>query len=154
MAYNILMFKCQQCLKEKPLSEFPPAQNKIGHKKKCRECWSKYMRAYYKNKPEKYSIHKKYVQKNDIAYKKSYARHHISYDTFQKMFEKYDGKCYACQEQAATCIDHDHSCCPGSYSCGSCIRGLLCNWCNSALGHAKDNSNTLKKLIEYLDSRQ
>src|SRR6266496_914731 len=31
-------------------------------------------------------------------------------------------------------IDHDHDCCPGSASCGKCIRGFLCGLCNSAIG--------------------
>lgn len=28
------------------------------------------------------------------------------------------------------CVDHDKTHCPGSYSCGECIRALLCNNCN------------------------
>lgn len=28
------------------------------------------------------------------------------------------------------CVDHDKTHCPGPYSCGECIRGLLCNNCN------------------------
>jgi hypothetical protein len=30
-------------------------------------------------------------------------------------------------------VDHDHACCPGRVSCGKCIRGLLCHFCNSSL---------------------
>jgi hypothetical protein len=32
-------------------------------------------------------------------------------------------------------IDHDHDCCPGTYSCGRCVRGALCGRHNVYLGH-------------------
>ncbi len=31
-------------------------------------------------------------------------------------------------------VDHDHACCPGKYSCGKCVRGVLCFSCNTKLG--------------------
>lgn len=144
------MFTCVTCLVEKNISEFPSSPTKRGHKKQCRNCWSNYMRDYYNNNPKQYSKHKKYVSKNDITYKKSYARHHITKNQFDEMIEKYDGKCYSCKSKAATCIDHDHRCCPGQFSCGNCVRGILCNWCNSALGHAEDSVDILENLIKYL----
>lgn len=145
------MYKCATCKVDKPRDEFGSARGtKLGHLKKCKKCWAEYMRQYYKNNPKQYTKHKKYVEKNDITYKQSYSRHHISEEDFYKLLNKYDGKCYACRENTATCIDHDHSCCPSAYSCGSCIRGMLCNWCNSALGHSGDSVQKLYKLIDYL----
>ncbi len=47
-------------------------------------------------------------------------------------------------------FDHDHSCCPGKKSCGKCIRGLLCQRCNSTLGRVKDDPEILQGLIDYL----
>lgn len=31
-------------------------------------------------------------------------------------------------------VDHDHGCCSGTRSCGKCVRGVLCNTCNTRLG--------------------
>lgn len=42
--------------------------------------------------------------------------------------------CELCGSEENLSIDHDHACCPGSYSCGKCVRGVLCSECNSKLG--------------------
>lgn len=47
-------------------------------------------------------------------------------------------------------IDHDHTCCSGSRSCGECVRGLLCGGCNRGLGQFKDNPLALQSAINYL----
>jgi len=50
-------------------------------------------------------------------------------------------------------IDHDHACCPGSESCGHCVRGLLCRNCNVGLGHFDDDPDRLLAATAYLLSR-
>lgn len=53
-------------------------------------------------------------------------------------------------------IDHDHSCCgyrqgpKWRTSCGRCIRGVLCNHCNTSLGLLGEDSGRILGLAEYL----
>lgn len=58
--------------------------------------------------------------------------------------------CQVCGETTRLCIDHDHSCCAGVRSCGQCVRGVLCTWCNTTLGYAKEDIGRLEGLVTYL----
>jgi Recombination endonuclease VII len=72
---------------------------------------------------------------------------HISIEDYDRMYEEQGGLCGICgkpgrgSEWAAEegalrrlAVDHDRRCCPGSKSCGRCVRGLLCGSCNPKLG--------------------
>lgn len=48
-------------------------------------------------------------------------------------------------------VDHDRKCCTGDQSCPSCRRGILCGWCNSALGYAVDDPVRLRRMADYLE---
>ena len=52
-------------------------------------------------------------------------------------------------------VDHDHSCCPPvrghGRTCGKCVRGFLCGACNRAIGMMKDDVETLRRAIQYLE---
>jgi hypothetical protein len=148
------MYKCTTCQIEKDIAAFSYAPTKLGHKKQCKSCISEYMKKYYKKNPEQYKKHKKLVKENDKTYKGygSHRRHGLSDEQHKVLINKYNGLCHSCMKNAATCVDHDHGCCPGPFSCGDCVRGVLCNWCNSALAHTQDNRQTILKLVEYLDS--
>lgn len=49
-------------------------------------------------------------------------------------------------------VDHDHACCPSEMSCEMCRRGILCHWCNAALGYAQDSPTILRRMADYLES--
>lgn len=51
----------------------------------------------------------------------------------------------------ATQVDHDHKCCKGAYSCGKCVRGLLCGPCNTTLGRMRDRPELFRNMAQYLN---
>lgn len=60
-------------------------------------------------------------------------KYKIDYDTYLEMAKN---GCQICGEftERHLQVDHDHSCCNGGYSCGKCVRGVLCNRCNQTAG--------------------
>lgn len=51
------------------------------------------------------------------------------------------------------CVDHDHRCCASTPTCGQCVRGLLCNSCNTALGMLGDDPVTIHRALQYVVNR-
>lgn len=77
---------------------------------------------------------KKYKLKN---------KYNMSLEEWDKLYEEQDGKCFLCLEVKPLCVDHCHK--TGK------IRHLLCRQCNAALGMLKENKNTVKRILNYLD---
>lgn len=73
---------------------------------------------------------------------------------YRKMLRRQRSRCAACKRKIALQVDHDHACCPGKKSCGKCVRGLLCNRCNSTLGWAGDDPSVLRACADYIESWQ
>lgn len=117
--------QCSACLEWLELSAFY-ANRDVSHRAgKCRSC----MRA------------KKYG---------------LTPESVDKMFTEQSGKCAVCRSLLndvgrGAVIDHNHFCCPGSQSCGRCVRGVLCSDCNTAIGMAKDDPEILRAAVNYLE---
>jgi hypothetical protein len=61
--------------------------------------------------------------------------HHINRQIFTALLKSQGGKCAGCGRSMEDYgrvfdVDHDHTCCPKRFSCGKCIRGLVCRSCN------------------------
>lgn len=76
----------------------------------------------------------------------------LTQSSFEALLEQQGGACAICRTNDAGrwVVDHDHSCCGPGSSCGSCIRGILCLGCNTALGLFKDSQESLSRAVNYL----
>jgi len=87
-----------------------------------------------KNKPVDQS--KIYLyKKQTYVYKRHYmlmTKYKMSLETFT---ERSKNGCEICGEfrERSLHVDHNHSCCNGSVTCGNCVRGVICNGCNTAV---------------------
>ena len=81
----------------------------------------------------------------------------ITDDEYQAVYEAQGGVCAICRRAndryKHLAVDHDHSCCPGSVSCGKCVRALLCKPCNrDVLGHLRDDPGALRRAIDVVET--
>lgn len=58
--------------------------------------------------------------------------------------------CRAQGKTRALAVDHDHKCCPGPVSCGKCVRGLLCQRHNLAIGYDADKPEVFESMAAYI----
>jgi hypothetical protein len=81
----------------------------------------------------------------------------ISPEQFDALLAAQGGTCAIRGCSATVCgngrrlhIDHDHECCPGRWSCGECIRGLLCDRHNIAAGMLRNSADECDAMGDYL----
>lgn len=79
-------------------------------------------------------------------FKKQYG---MTFEDYERMSAQQGGVCAICAgspsgKRPFLYVDHDHG--TGK------VRGLLCNSCNAAIGHFKDDAERLRSAIRYLAS--
>jgi Recombination endonuclease VII len=70
----------------------------------------------------------------------------ITLDEYDQMLKTQGGGCFICYAppgRRALNIDHCHS--------SGKVRALLCDHCNMALGQVRENMDTLKAMIAYIE---
>lgn len=77
----------------------------------------------------------------------------LSIEWYDQEVAKGCGICETHDPGIGWCIDHDHSCHPygNRQGCKKCIRGILCNPCNLALGMMRDNPARLRKAACWVE---
>jgi hypothetical protein len=99
----------------------------------------------------KYRRQKRQSDVDNLGYDpRRFKRHNITKEIYESLLNQHAGKCWICKISDASHIDHDHSCCSGGWSCGKCVRGVLCSNCNTAIGLLKDSQHLLEEAKKYL----
>ena len=108
-----LVKTCTKCGEEKPLDEFYKHKSyKDGHQTSCKPCFS--------------------AQVNARRLERVYG---ITVAQFDEMYERQGGKCFICEKEEATHVDHCHD--------SGDVRALLCHGCNSAIGLFKEDADVM-----------
>ena len=118
------MKTCIKCGETKPLSEFyKHATNRSGKQSHCKTCMI------------------------ESAGTRQYrVKYNMTREDRQNLIDQQNGQCAICgyffKSEKHTHIDHCHT--------TNKIRGILCSYCNVALGLLKDSPEILESAIKYL----
>jgi hypothetical protein len=127
--------KCSKCLEEKDLNCFSAKAHGggDGFRAWCKKCAVDYNLQYSKKN--------RHVQRG-ARLKREF---NLSIEQYDEMLKNQDGHCAICgngQGKRRLAVDHNHI--------TGVVRGLLCSNCNVGIGSFKENTENLKRAIEYL----
>lgn len=129
---------CRHCEQEKDEGDFYRFFDRWAEKHylsaRCKPCHQEYKR----QSPT--------TQRNRKA-EKLQLRYGLTYEQWEAMRETEGHRCMICgitEDELGKRLDVDHC-----HESGK-VRGLLCNPCNTMLGHARDNVAVLEAAVSYL----
>lgn len=139
------MKTCKNCGIEKPFEDFyPHKRTRDGRGAWCKKCLMA-KTAEKRKDPVQKELWKEYGRRSRL--KKRYG---ITADQYDQMVIDQEGVCAICKSNTAggrglnsrLAVDHNHE--TGE------VRGLLCGMCNQGIGMFKEDTEVMKKAIEYL----
>lgn len=165
------MKTCNRCKQEKPLHDFHRQSNmpsgRHGMCKKCRSVvraeqrqlnYEEYLakqRAYRAaNRDKLRELGRKYYRERrkfspSIRKYTLKSAHGMTVGQYEEMLSKQGGVCAICYSKDTARKDQKHFSVDHCHKTGR-IRGLLCNLCNTGLGHFRDSTDILSRAISYL----
>jgi len=141
------MICCATCKENKEEHLFHKSKSKkSGFLRNCKDCHNTNQRYAYEKLKENLTTEEFKLRKRRKQLKHCYG---ISLDEYDKKLEEQSFKCSICEmhekdaPKGILFVDHCHK--------TKKVRGLVCQHCNSALGHARDSILILSKCILYLE---
>lgn len=144
---------CPKCKETLPLISFNKANRRDGYQTYCRSCHNKMQREKYASDPiEKVKRQIRAGRRKDrdpLVQRRSELKrlYGITLEEYSEIFAQQGEVCAICKNECQTkkslSVDHDHK--TGK------VRGLLCNGCNTSIGHFKDSPDLLRRAIKYLE---
>lgn len=124
---------CPGCEEDKPIDQYT---NPWVHY--CRPCTNAKAR-------------ERYIAKggSDFAYAQSLKYNYsLTMEEYQVRVKAQGGRCAICGEESDRRLHVDHN-----HETGA-VRDLLCEWCNHAIGKAKDDPARLRAMADYLERHE
>ncbi|MEV4454346.1 endonuclease VII domain-containing protein [Microbispora sp. NPDC049633] len=77
-----------------------------------------------------------------------WAQYRLAWEDYLARIEEQQGKCAICPrgigaDDPRTHVDHDHE--------SGNVRGILCHYCNLALGYMEDDAERMRRAAEYIE---
>jgi hypothetical protein len=160
--------RCTGCNEVKAVIDFPNnPETPCGYDPRCKLCRHLARRARMgavKENPHCLTGEERTDRriKKEIRFRLKWT-YNISEDAYNWLAFSQDYVCYLCEESDCRTnkegltynlsVDHDHRCCSGNKSCGSCVRHLLCVKCNTLVGTVESKPKLAYLLSNYVDLR-
>lgn len=132
----LTILTCKTCATEKPDTDF------YKGRKECKACFNAKAKDRY-HADEAGKAKRIQRQKYAVAEKK----YGLEADVLDALLS---GGCMVCGSYNRLAIDHNHDCCPTEYTCGECLRGVLCYECNVSEGLMGSNPDRFIAMAMYL----
>lgn len=146
--------QCKQCEEVKDVGFFTyrPAGFKDGYDSRCKKCVNLNAKA---SRDRRRAVDKDATQ--ELDWRRNLGRvYKMTPEDWQALYDKQGGVCMYCEKPETDmlngkvkrlAVDHDRACCDHYKSCGNCIRGLSCAFCNQLMGRLERNPDLIKKMV-------
>ena len=138
---------CNICKEFKPRDQFYVDKTARGYGYSCKPCSRQKANKWHHSNKDK-------AKENQLQRKFG-----LSLNEYNEKLKSQNYSCAICGRSETAvrfgniknlAVDHNRKCCSGDVSCGKCLRGLLCDWCNKAIGYVREDLQVAERLVEYL----